>query len=165
MTKISLIAAVAANKVIGEKGFMPWHIPEDLAWFKANTMGKPMLMGRKTFQSFKKPLPGRPHVVVSRDPSFDVPGDVTLAGSIREGLDKAALLAGESDEIMVIGGEQIYAQTLPLADRLYVTAIHRSYQGDAHFPDFDAASWRLVKNQEQPGDPAFAFQILERIAP
>lgn len=159
---LSLIVAVAANGVIGRDNRMPWSVPADLRHFKTVTMGKPLLMGRKTFQSLKGPLPGRPHVVVSRDPGLVLPDGVHRAPTLEDGLACAFALSGDGGEVMVIGGAQLYAATLPLAARLYLTEIHRDFDGDTVFPAFDRALWRETARVEHDGDPAFAFTTLER---
>ncbi len=168
--RLALIAAVAENGVIGNAGSLPWHISGDLKFFKARTMGKPVVMGRKTFQSIGRPLPGRPNIVVSRDPRFTASG-VHLVRDIAAALALAERLAEESgaEEIMVIGGAEIYRQTLAQADRLYLTEVHRQVEGDAHFPAFDRRQWREVcraaRCGEAPGAPDYSFVILDRIAP
>lgn len=168
--RVALIAAVAENGVIGEAGTLPWHISGDLKFFKARTMGKPLVMGRKTFQSIGRPLPGRPNIVISRDPRFSASG-IHLVRDIAAALALADRLAGESgaEEIMVIGGAEIYSQTLARAERLYLTEVHRQVEGDAFFPRFDRSEWREVCREarcgEAPGVPDYSFVILDRIAP
>lgn len=126
---LSVIVAVAENGVIGRDNTLPWHLPEDLKRFKALTMGHPIVMGRKTFESIGKPLPGRQNIVVSRNPAY-APAGVTVAGDL-----KSALAAAEaSDEVFVIGGAALFEEALNRADRVYLTKIHRSYEGDVHFP-------------------------------
>ncbi len=159
--KISLIAAVAKNRVIGRRGRLPWKIPADIKHFKKVTMGKPILMGRKTYQSIGMALPGRTSIVVTRNPAIDNP-DLVLAGSVHEALK----VAGEiGPEVMVIGGGQIYQATLPLADRIYLTEVHEEVEGDAFFPHFDHSMWREVSREDfkREGDiPAHSFVVLER---
>ena len=136
---ISMIVAVAANGVIGRDNDMPWRLSTDLKRFKALTAGKPLVMGRKTFQSFgSKPLPGRPHVVVTRDPAYRADG-VETAASLREALARAEEIADELtvDELCVIGGGQIYAEAMPFADVLHVTHIDAAIDGDTMFPPID----------------------------
>lgn len=164
---ISLIAAVADNGVIGVIGEMPWKIPSDLKYFKAITMGKPVLMGRKTFETIGRPLPGRDNVVVTRNAQFDHVG-VFPVPSVALGLEKAERLAEEKgcDEIMVIGGGEIYAQTLTFADRIYKTEVHMDVVGDTIFPELDPNKWQEISREPHPaqdGDSAaFAFVVLER---
>lgn len=165
---ISLIAAVARNNVIGADQSMPWRIPSDFAWFKQTTMGKPMVMGRKQFETFSKPLPGRPHIVVTRQHDYR-PEGVLVRHSLQEALAAARRLAEASDqnEIMVIGGGDIYAQALPLADRLYISHVDLTPYGDVHFPPIDADEWRVVDEPDMPRserDPAtYAIRVYERI--
>lgn len=160
---LSMIAAIAENGVIGKGNALPWHLPADLKHFKALTMGKPMVMGRKTFQSLKAPLPGRPHIVLSRDRALALPAGVRQAGNLDEAVALAAPLAGEAGEIMVIGGGEIFAAALDRADRLHLTLVHRPYPGDARFPAIDPARWRERNREDLAGDPAFSFVTLEKI--
>lgn len=167
--KISLIVAVAENGVIGRNGALPWHVPSDLKTFRRITMGKPVVMGRKTFTSIGKPLPGRDNIVVTRDASFSAAG-TDHAASIDAALDIARRKATEHgvDEIMVIGGAEIFALTLPMADRIYLTRIHARPDGDVVFPDPDPGVWREVSRASVPPDPrddaAATLLILERAA-
>lgn len=160
---LCLIAALAENDVIGRDGGMPWHLPNELAYFKRMTMGKPVLMGRRTFQSIGRPLPGRVNMVLTSDEDFSAGGvrvfhdlESALAAARREALEKGV------DEIMVIGGATLYAATLPMADRLYLTRIHRTYEGDTFFPRVSEASWRLLRDEERPGDPPYSLQVYHR---
>jgi len=165
---ISLIAAVARNNVIGADQSIPWRIPSDFAWFKKTTMGKPMVMGRKQFETFSKPLPGRPHIVVTRQHDYQ-PDGVLVRNSLQEALAAARRLAeaSELNEIMVIGGGDIYAQAMPLADRLYISHVDLEPDGDVHFPPIDLADWRVVDEPDMPRserDPAtYAIKVYERI--
>ncbi len=154
-----LIAARADNGVIGRDNALPWRIPADLRRFKALTMGKPMIMGRKTFASLPGLLPGRRHIVLTRDNGWTAPG-AERAGSIGEAL----RLASEASEIAVIGGAEIYALFLPLADRIELTEVHGEFAGDAFMPPLDA-EWRESLREDHPalGDvPAHSFVTLER---
>ena len=128
---ICMIAAMAANRIIGKDNQMPWHLPADFAWFKRCTMGKPVVMGRKTYESIGRPLPGRLNIVISRDASLFIEG-VTTVTSIEQALE----VAGEVEEVMIIGGGAIYAACLPMANKLYVTHIEAEIQGDTQFPDW-----------------------------
>lgn len=154
--------------MIGRGGQLPWRIPTDLKTFRRLTMGKPVIMGRKTFASLGKPLPGRDNIVVSRDPGFAVPEGVHLATSLAAALDIARrIVAGAvQGEIMVIGGAEIYSQALPLADRVYLSRVHAQPAGDALFPPLDPASWQLVETTSVaagPGDEhAFTLMIYAR---
>ena len=168
MTTIALIAAVARNNVIGADQSIPWRIPSDFAWFKATTMGKPMVMGRKQFETFPKPLPGRPHIVVTRQHNF-APEGVLVRHSLPEALAAARRLAeaSEQDEIMVIGGGDIYAQAMPLADRLYISHVDLEPEGDVRFPPIDPAVWQVVAEPEMPrserDDAAYSIRVYERV--
>ncbi|AVF94131.1 type 3 dihydrofolate reductase [Vibrio diabolicus] len=128
---ISMIAAMADNRIIGKDNQMPWHLPADFAWFKRCTMGKPVVMGRKTYESIGRPLPGRLNIVISRDETLKIEG-VTTATSIEQALD----VAGDVEEVMIIGGGAIYAACLPMANKLYVTHIEAAIDGDTQFPDW-----------------------------
>ena len=151
---IVLLAAVADNGVIGRGGALPFRQSADLGRFKALTMGKPVLMGRKTYQSIGKPLPGRTNIVVSRDPSFSPQGVVVASD-----LDAALALAREDarrrgvDEIFVIGGTDVFAAAMSLADRLEITEVHSRPAGDTRFPPIDAARWRESRRVEHPAGP------------
>ena len=136
---IALIVAVAENGVIGRDGKLPWRIPEDMKWFKARTEGRPLIMGRKTWESFpKRPLPGRTNIVITRDASYKAEGGVVVT-SLAAALDVA--YGEEPEEIMVIGGAEIYRAALPLARRIYLTSVHGEIAGDTHFPVLDRADW------------------------
>lgn len=160
---ISLIVAMAANRVIGKDGGMPWHIPADLKHFRAITMGKPLVMGRKTWESLGGPLKGRAHIVISGNPDYTAEG-ATIVSSFSEavGLAETMAEATGADEVMVIGGAQIYERALSRADRIYLTEIHRDYEGDTVFPDMHGSVWHEVSREEQDGDPAFTYRVLER---
>ncbi|TMJ27392.1 MAG: dihydrofolate reductase [Alphaproteobacteria bacterium] len=165
--KLVELAAVARNGVIGQAGRLPWRLKSDLAHFRSQTMGKPVVMGRKTFLSIGKPLAGRTNIVVSRDPSF------TAAGAIVTGSVDAALLTARGDalrrcvdEIVVIGGAELYRQTLPAADRLVITQVDLDPQGDVTFPDIDWRLWKEVSRSDQPAGPgdeaSFTLLVYER---
>ncbi|HHX8581810.1 TPA: type 3 dihydrofolate reductase [Vibrio diabolicus] len=128
---ISMIAAMADNRIIGKDNQMPWHLPADFAWFKRCTMGKPVVMGRKTYESIGRPLPGRLNIVISREEKLKIEG-VTTVTSIEQALD----VAGDVEEVMIIGGGAIYAACLPMANKLYVTHIEAAIDGDTQFPDW-----------------------------
>lgn len=135
--RICLIAAVAANGVIGAGGGLPWHLPEDLKRFKAMTLGHPVIMGRRTWESLGKPLPGRRNIVVTRRAGYVAEG-ASVAGSLGEAL----ALCAPAQIVFVIGGGELYRAALPSADVLALTEIHRDYEGDARFPEFDRSAWR-----------------------
>jgi dihydrofolate reductase len=168
--RLALIVAMAENGVIGRDGGLPWHISGDLKYFKARTIGKPVVMGRKTHESIGRPLPGRANIVVSRNPDFCVPG-IHLAADLKAALTAAKEFAEESgaEEIMVMGGADIYRQALGSAERIYLTEVHAAVEGDARFPDFDRSEWREISRErhpaDTPGSPAYSFVVLDRIAP
>lgn len=155
---LTLIAAMARNRVIGIANRLPWHLPADLQHFKAATLGKPMIMGRKTWESLPGLLPGRPHIVVSRDPGYVAEG-AQVAHSLEAAI---RLAAGNADEVMVIGGAHLYAQALPLADRLCLTLVDAEPEGDAWFPEFDQADWQLESREDHPADERnrYAYSFL-----
>lgn len=162
---LSLIAALADNRVIGIDNRMPWHLPGDFKYFKATTLGKPIIMGRKTWDSLGRPLPGRLNLVVSRQPGLQLEGAEVFA-SLDEAMVRAEqwALAQGVDELMLIGGAQLYTQAIErgLADRLYLTRVELSPQGDAWFPAFDAAQWTLASTQANPAEgdkPAYHFEV------
>ena len=165
--RISLIAAVAQNRTIGRDGGLPWQLPGELKHFKALTYGKPVVMGRRTFQSIGRPLPGRPNVVVSRGGMFR-PDGVALSGSLDNALDNAERMAYEigADEIMVIGGERIYRDTLPGAGRIYLTEVLCEADGNAYFPELDEQEWvetARENGQQGAGDEHdYNFVILDK---
>lgn len=156
-----MIAAMANNRIIGKDNQMPWHLPADFAWFKRCTMGKPVVMGRKTFQSIGRPLPGRNNIVISRDSSRVFEG-TTVVSSIEEAL---KLLAGEA-EVMIIGGGTIYSRCLDKADRLYLTHIDLDIEGDTRFPDW-GDNWQECYSEKYCADEKnrfdMRFSILERV--
>lgn len=159
---ISLIWAMDENRVIGLHNELPWRLPEDLKFFKRVTMGHPIAMGRKTYESIGKPLPGRENIVITRDESFQPEGCVIL-NSIHELFE----YAGQKDEeVFVIGGAEIFKEVLPRADRLYLTIIHEQFEGDTYFPVFDIDKWQLqtrgkgLKDQKNPYD--YEFLIYNR---
>lgn len=161
---IALIVAMAENRVIGLNNQLPWRIKEDMAFFKRTTMGKPMIMGRKTFESIGKPLPGRTTVVITRNADWHREG-VQTACSVDEAIRVANRLINETGgtEIIVAGGAEIYAQTLDRAERLYITEIAASPDGDACFPEFDRGIFREVaRDTRSDHDPAYAFVTLTR---
>ena len=141
--KISMIAAMAQNRVIGKDNKMPWHLPEELQYFKRVTLGKPILMGRNTYESIGRPLPGRQNIVISTNP------DLVIAGvDVVNNIEQALSVAGDCEELMVIGGARLYQQMIDLADTLYITDIKLDVAGDAFFPDYKAELW-IKNNVEQ----------------
>lgn len=158
--RISLIAAMSENRSIGIDNRLPWHLPADLKRFKELTMGHPMILGRRTFDSIGSvPLPGRPTIVVTRQPEYNPPG-VQVARTLEEALDKA-----EGDEVFIGGGEEIFRLALDHADRIYLTVIYKEFPGDTFFPEFDRTVWRLTGQEDHEATaktPAFSFQVYDR---
>ncbi|MEJ8574325.1 dihydrofolate reductase [Microbaculum marinum] len=165
--RLSIIVAIAENGVIGRDNGLPWRLPSDLRYFKSVTMGKPVIMGRKTFESIGRPLPGRDNIVVTRRTGFTAP-DVTVAYSLDEAVTLAEGFARARglDEVFIIGGAQIYAEALDRADRLYVTEVATAAEGNATFPEIDMGAWHEVSRE--PGERSekdsagFAFVVYER---
>ncbi len=159
--KISLIVAMARNRTIGVNNTLPWRIPEDLRHFKALTMGHHMIMGRKTFDSIGKPLPGRTTVVVTRNQTFQAEGCIVV-----HSLEDAVAACANDEEIFVVGGAELYAQALPLASTLYLTEIEQDVDGDAYFPQFDRSKWaetaRVRRSQAEPQPLAYDFVTYRR---
>ncbi|MCL2561297.1 MAG: dihydrofolate reductase [Rikenellaceae bacterium] len=149
---ISIIAAVAENGVIGSGNAMPWHISEDFRRFKAITMGHPIVMGRKTFESLGRPLPGRTNVVITHDPAYGVPEGVLVIGS----LDEAVALFSADEEVFIIGGGEIYRQAMSMADKLYITRVCAPFDGDTTFPEISADEWRVVSCEAHERGEKFA---------
>ncbi len=156
--KIAMIAAMAHNRVIGKDNQMPWHLPDDLKHFKAVTMGKPVVMGRKTFESIGRPLPGRQNIVISRNPDLKIEG-VTCVTSF----DAAKHAAGQCDELMVIGGGQLYGELLPVADILYLTEIALDVDGDTHFPLWNPNEWDETELGKGISDKGLGYRFVKLI--
>lgn len=159
--KISLIVAASTNNIIGMKGGLPWHLSEDLKRFKSLTMGKPIIMGRVTHESIGRPLPGRTNIVLTANRNYMAPGcEVAMR------LDQALALAGEAEEVMVIGGAYVYEAFLPMADRIYLTRVRANIDGDAYFPTLDPEEWTYHSKEDFPvnddRDYGFSFQVLDR---
>ena len=161
---ISIIVAASMNNVIGTQGDLPWRLSDDLKRFKAITIGKPIVMGRKTWESIGRPLPGRQNIVVTRQDGYVAAGCDVVAS-----LDDALVAAADVDEVVVIGGSQIYELALPIAKRLYLTRVHADVEGDAYFPELDEASWLLVSDEACEADDRnelpSSFQVYERVQP
>ncbi|HVN43130.1 MAG TPA: dihydrofolate reductase [Steroidobacteraceae bacterium] len=149
---ISIIVAADEHGGIGWQGRLPWHLPDDLKRFKALTMGRPIVMGRKTWESIGRPLPGRLNIVITRQPGFHAEGART-AGSLAEAL----AVAGGAEEVFVIGGAEIYALALPLAGRIHLTRVHATFDSDARFPPLDETVWEEVAREDRPVDARHAF--------
>ncbi|MBR9726403.1 type 3 dihydrofolate reductase [Shewanella intestini] len=152
--RIAMIAAMANNRVIGKDNKMPWHLPEDLRHFKELTLNKPVIMGRKTFESIGRPLPGRHNIVITRQGEYQ-PQGVTVVSSI----DAALSLTQEAQEVVIIGGGQLYAKMLPQAEVLYLTQIHLDVEGDTHFPEWDDGTWvnESTENATNDDDLQYTF--------
>jgi dihydrofolate reductase len=168
MIKVSLIVAAAENGIIGKDNDMPWKISSDLKYFKKVTLYKPVIMGRKTFESIGKPLPERTNIVITRDTTFTKKGVIT-AHSLEMALEVATSMAEvrKQREIMVIGGEQIYNLALPVADRLYLTRIHAEIEGDASFPDLNEKDWLEYSREDhvrgEKDSHNYSFIVLDRL--
>ncbi len=160
MTSLSLIVAMDNNRLIGNKNELPWHLPADLAFFKRTTMGKPIVMGRKTFESIGKPLPGRRNIVITRDPNFSAAGC-----EVADSIEAALSLTGGDDEVMLIGGASLYQQTLDLATQLYITRIHHSFEGDTWFPEINLGEWIEEYREDFAADHAnqYAYSFIKYV--
>ncbi len=160
---ISAIVAAAKKKVIGKEGGIPWYLPADLAHFKQTTMGHPMIMGRKTHQSIGKALPGRTNIVITHQKNYRAEGCVVV-GSLEQAIEEAKKTEG-SNEIFIIGGEEIYKQSMPLVNKIYLTKIHADIAGDKFF-EFDPTEWQEVSQQDYKADAknsySYSFVVLER---
>lgn len=154
---VSMIAALARNRVIGRDGGLPWRLPRDAAHFRRTTMGKPVIMGRRTFESMSDPLDGRRNIVITGDPGFSAPG-----AEVARSLDEALELTADAEERLLIGGAAIYAAGLELADRLYLTFVHAEVEGDVLFPEFDEKDWVEVERTEYAANERheFAFSVV-----
>lgn len=158
---ISIIVAMDRNGVIGKDGSLPWHLSSDLQHFKKITMGKPIIMGRRTHESIGRPLPGRENIVITRDSHFHAPA-CTVLHSIEDVIN----YCGDSEEIMIMGGADLYVQTLGKASRIYLTEVHAELEGDTYFPEFDRENWEEVERYDFSADEKneydYSFVILER---
>lgn len=163
---LSMIVAKARNGVIGRDNKMPWHLPEDLKYFKRVTMGKPVIMGRKTYQSIGRALPGRLNIVITQNPDFSAE-DVRVAASVEEAIVLAQQAGGAVEEVMIIGGAQVYRQALARADRLYITEVDVDIEGDACFPELDFNAWSLLSREDCPAQPpnpySCSFLVYQRV--
>jgi len=161
---LSLIWAMDQNRLIGRDNALPWKLSADMAWFKKSTMGKPILMGRKTYESIGRPLPGRTNLILTRQKNLEVDG-CTVVNTVEQALAAVA----DADEVMVMGGAEIYAQLFDQADRLYITEIDETFDGDAWFPEFDRDAWQELSREsfgpDEKNTYAYAFIIMERKNP
>lgn len=155
--RISIVAAVASNRVIGLRDQLPWHLPADLRYFKQLTMGHHLIMGRKTFESVGSALPGRTIIVITRQKIFSGAG-IHCTDSIQKAID----FAGDDEEVFIAGGAQIYAQSLGLADRMYLTLIHKEFEGDTYFPEYDDSDWTLANRLDHlsSGENPYSYSFL-----
>ena len=162
---IAAVVAIAENGVIGRDNQLIWHLPADLKHFKNCTMGHPMVMGRKTFDSIGKALPGRTTIIVTRDKNYPAPENCLVANSVQEALEMGNKL--DLEQVSVIGGEQIFAQTLHQTDRIYLTRVHHTFEGDTFFPELSPTDWKETSHQHFEADEknpyAYSFITLERI--
>jgi dihydrofolate reductase len=159
--KISLILAMGRNRVIGRDNQLPWHLPADLAHFKATTMGKPILMGRKTWESIGKALPGRLNIVLTGQAGYAANG-ATVVSTI----DEAITACESADELMVIGGAAVYEAFLPVAQKIYLTLVDGDFDGDTFFPEIDGEEWREESREDHPADDknphTYSFRVLKK---
>ncbi|GAB2531696.1 dihydrofolate reductase [Rufibacter soli] len=151
---IGLVVAMAENRVIGKDNQLIWHLPQDLKHFKQLTMGHPMIMGRKTFEAIGKPLPGRTSVIVTRQPDYQAPEGCLVASSLEEALQQSLAL---DEQVLVVGGGEIYRQALPLAEVVYLTLVHESFEGDVYFPELDTEAWEVTAQEEHLADEKHAY--------
>lgn len=158
---ISIIVAMADNMIIGDKNSLPWNLPADMEYFRKTTLGKPIIMGAKTFESIGKALPNRKNIILSYDKNYKAEG-CSVVTSIEQALEEV----GEDEEVMIAGGASVYKQFLPLADRLYLTFIHHDFKGDTYFPEFDINQWKEIKRIDNKPDIKniypYSFVVLER---
>jgi dihydrofolate reductase len=161
--RVSLIAALAENRCIGVRNRLPWHLPADLAHFKRLTLHKPIIMGRRTWESLPGLLPHRTHIVISRDPDFRAPGAILSPSPAA-----AIAAAGDVDEVMVVGGAEVFRRLLPSAQRMYLTLVHAQIPGDAFFPPWEPEAWREIERERRPADSRNAYDLsfltLERLS-
>lgn len=159
---ISIIVAADENDLIGRDNALPWRLPADMRYFKTRTMGKPVIMGRRTHQSIGKPLPGRHNIVITRDPGYAAPG-CTIVHTLDDAIDAA----GDVPEVMIIGGAALYRESVGLANRIYLTRIHAAFAGDTYFPEINYDEWREVAIEAHAPDEqnphAYSFEVLERV--
>ena len=163
--RIAYVVAMDENRLIGRNNDLPWRLPDDMTWFRRHTMGKPCLMGRKTYDSLParfRPLPGRLNIVVTRNTDYEAPGAVVV-----HSVEDALRAAGEVEEIIVVGGADLFRRLMPVVDRLYLTRIHGTADGDVFFPEYDPSVWGEIYREEHPADHrhsyAFTWVILDRM--
>ena len=159
---ITLIAAMDKNGVIGNKGKLPWNMPADMKYFRDNTRGKPVIMGRKTYESIGRPLPDRPNIIITHDQNYKAEGCIIVNSS-----DEALKAAGNAEEVMIIGGSQIYKEFLPKVNRMYLTFIDAKFEGDTYFPEYKIEEWKETSYEEHERDAEnqydYRFVVLEKV--
>ncbi len=163
--RIAYVVAMDDNRLIGRDNALPWRLPDDMAWFRRQTLGKPCIMGRKTYDSLPprfRPLPGRLNIVVTRNVDYDAPGAMVV-----HSIEDALRAAGDVEEIIIVGGADLFRRLMPVVDRLYLTQVHGTAAGDVFFPEYDHAQWREIFRREHAADErhpyAFTWLILDRI--
>lgn len=158
---ISVISAMDKNRLIGKENGLPWHLPADLQFFKKSTLGKPIVMGRKTYESIGRPLPGRQNIVISRNADYKAEGCEVVSS-----IDAAIKIAGDVEELMIIGGANLYLQVLDKADRLYLTQVHAKFEGDAWFPKIHYSDWHEISREDHQADEKnsvdYSFVVYQR---
>lgn len=162
--RIAYVVAMDMNRLIGRNNDLPWRLPDDMRWFRRQTLGKPCIMGRKTYDSLPerfRPLPGRLNIVITRNPLYEAPGAVVVRS-----IEAALTAAGEVEEVIIVGGAALFGALLPVVDRLYLTEVHGVAEGDVYFPEFNRQEWREVYREEHPADDQhdfpFTWLILDR---
>ena len=160
---LSIIVAASENNVIGIHNHLPWHLPVDMKYFKDTTMGKPIVMGRKSFEELGRVLPGRPNIMITRQADFKKEGLIVVP-SLEAGIEKAKTF--NTEEIFITGGGEIFKIALPMVDRVYITRVHATVEGDTYFPAFNTEGWKLIKNERHEKDEkhayALTFEVWER---
>lgn len=159
---ISIIVAVSENGVIGRDNDLPWHLPADLKHFMSTTGGHPVIMGRRTYESLQQPLRDRPNIIITRNDDYHVDG-ATIVHSLSDAIDHAKTLCDDGEEMFILGGSAVFREALPLADRLYLTLVHATVEGDVHFPDWDPSQWTLECDEHHPADDRHAFAMSFRL--
>lgn len=164
-SRIAYVVAMDNNRLIGRDNDLPWRLPDDMRWFREKTMGKPCIMGRKTYDSLPdrfRPLPGRLNIVVTRNSDYEAPGAVVV-----HSIEDALAAAGDAEEIIIVGGAHLFGRLMPVVDRLYLTHVHDAADGDVYFPEFNRDEWREIYSEYHPADDrhaqAFTWMILDRI--
>jgi dihydrofolate reductase len=160
MTQLSLIVAMDDNRLIGSDNQLPWHLPADLAFFKRTTMGKPIIMGRKTYESIGRPLAGRRNIVITRDPDFSAEGCEVV-----NAIDEALAICSDHEELMLIGGASLYQQIMQQVSCMYITRIYHNFSGDTWFPEVDSAQWKIADQEDFDADEknSFAYSFVKYV--